>query len=113
MPQKRSPPANSRGKQRTNSPVALNPSHALPLLPLLCLALAIVAELFLYYADAPPLTLEQRRKCLYFLAAPDQLFVLWCGEKLGYFSLLDRWPIILLSATILITAWLAGRLLLL
>jgi len=112
MPQKRSPPANSRGKHRASLPLALNPPQPLPLIPLLCLILAIVAELFLYYGDAPPLTLEQRKKCLYFLAAPDQLFVVWCGEKLAYFSLLDRWPIILLSTTIFIAAWLAGRLLL-
>jgi hypothetical protein len=37
---------------------------------------------------------------------------LWCGGKVAYFSLLDRWPIALMSATILCAAWLAGRLLL-
>src|SRR4029078_8280839 len=112
MPSRRQPPPRSRGIQRTESTVARDEWASLPVLPLLCLGVAIVVELFLYFGDAPHLTLEQRKKCLYLLAAPDQLFVLWCGEKLAYFSLFDRWPIALSTVTILVTAWLAGRLLL-
>ena len=51
-----------------------------------------------------------RRKALDFVAAPDQLFVLWCGGEKGRFSLLDRWPLAILSAIVLTSAWLAGRL---
>lgn len=85
---------------------------ALPVIPLACLAVALLIELLLYYGDAPELHLRQRIETLNFLVAPDQLFLLWCGEKLANFSLFDRWPIALLTAVILVAAWLAGRLLL-
>jgi len=87
-------------------------SQALPVLPLLGLTLAIIAALVLYFGDAPQPSRAQRLSVLVFLLAPDHLFELWCGGKVASFSLLDRWPIALLTPTILCTAWLAGRLLL-
>ncbi len=87
-------------------------ARQVPALPLAVLAVAIAVELLLYFFDAPPENLAQRQASLVFLLAPDHLFELWCGGKLAYFSLFDRWPIILLTAAILFTSWLAGRLLL-
>src|SRR5947207_9322284 len=112
MPQKRSPSSVSRGNPQRESAAPIDASQALPLLPLLGLALAIVVALLLYFGDAPEPSRAQRLSVLVFLLAPDHLFELWCGGKVAYFSLLDRWPIALLTATILFTAWLAGRLLL-
>ena len=51
-----------------------------------------------------------RRKALDFVAAPDQIFILWCGGEKGRFALFDRWPLVILSAMVLAGAWLAGRL---
>src|SRR5438552_4191165 len=110
MPRKK-PPIQPVRVQRAGQADSGEPSQWL-LAPFACLGLAILLELVLYYGDAPLLHLQQRRESLNFLAAPDQLFLLWCGEKLAYFSLADRWPIVAWTAAILATAWLAGRLML-
>src|SRR5438105_1602344 len=112
MPQKRPSNPVSRGKSQRESTAALKLSMALPVLPLLVLALAIIVELLLYFGRAPQESRAQRLSALVFLFAPDHLLELWCGGKVAYFSLLDRWPIALLGTTILLIAWLAGRLLL-
>src|SRR5689334_17143595 len=112
MPHRRSPSSNSRAKPQRESPPAVDWIGTVPVLPLLVLLLAIVLELLLYFGDVPQQTRDQRLSVLVFLLAPDHLLELWCGGKLAYFSLLDRWPIMLLTAAILGTAWLAGRLLL-
>src|SRR5262245_58143068 len=112
MPQRRPSNSASWGKPQQERTAARDPTRALPVVPLLVLALAIVFELVLYFGDAPEQSRAQRLSVLVFLLAPDHLFELWCGGKIVYFSLLDRWPIALMSATVLITAWMAGRLLL-
>jgi hypothetical protein len=53
---------------------------------------ALVYAIAFYRADA--FADGFRRKALDFVAAPDQLFVLWCGGEKGQFSLLDRWPLV-------------------
>src|SRR5262245_12230671 len=113
MPQRRRPKNSPLGNER--APVARrNPSVTqFPLSLLVCFVPLAVVFTILYFVDAPPESRAQRLSVLVFLLAPDHLFELWCGGKLIYFSLLDRWPILLMSATILITAWMAGRLLLL
>src|SRR5262245_29358207 len=112
MASKRPHPSAAPSKPAGNSLPAIKASQRPPVIPLLCLAMALAIELLLYYGDAPEMHLRQRIECLNFLAAPDQLFLLWCGEKLAYFSLFDRWPLVVLTITILTAAWLAGRLLL-
>jgi hypothetical protein len=107
MPRKRLPASALEGPEPAPRDRPLDPT-----LPLVVLSIAVIVELLLYYGDAPTIHLRQRIECLNFLAAPDQLFVLWCGEKLAYFSLFDRWPLVLLTATILTAAWLSGQLLL-
>lgn len=77
----------------------------LPVVPLVVfVTLAIVYAGILYGTD------QFRTTALLFLVSPDQLLILWCGGKLADFSLLDRAPIFLSSAVILIGAWLAGSL---
>src|SRR5262245_16058577 len=112
MPQRRRPKISPLGSER--APVASrNPSVTeFPLFLLVCFVAVAVGFTILYFVDAPPESRAQRLSVLVFLLAPDHLFELWCGGKLIYFSLLDRWPIVLMSATILTTAWMAGRLLL-
>lgn len=107
MPKKR---PNST-KSEPQSPVSAY-YGPLPAVPLAVLACLILLELYLYYCDAPELHVKQRIASLNFLSAPDELFVMWCGGKVANFSLLDRWPIVLLTALILLGAWLAGRILL-
>src|SRR5262245_23094124 len=81
-----------------------------PTIPLLVFALLALVCTALYFFNAPAQHIQQRQQSLLFLVAPDQLLNIWCGGKLSYFSILDRWPIALLAATILCGAWLAGRL---
>jgi hypothetical protein len=87
------------------------PQRPFPTGPLLALAILVVFVLGLYYSDAPPRVLQTRQAALAFLAAPDELLRMWCGGRIADFSLLDRWPIVVLAAVILAAAWLAGRLL--
>jgi hypothetical protein len=76
----------------------------LPFLPLLAFVTITLGYLLVFYpAD------DTRRAALPFIFAPDQLLVMWCGGKLEYFSLFDRWPIIATAGVILGSAWLAGR----
>jgi hypothetical protein len=97
---------------KSGPPLLASSAHndSLPIAPLVVLAGLILLELFLYYCDAPDLHLKQRWSSLNFLSAPDELFVMWCGGKIANFSLLDRWPIVLLTGLILLGAWLAGSL---
>lgn len=89
------------------------PAAALvPVVPLVVFAFLVFEELRFYYGDAPELHLNQRWTSLAFLSSPDMLFTMWCGGKLSYFSLLDRWPIVLLTVIVVGGAWLAGNLLL-
>jgi hypothetical protein len=108
MPRNRPPARSNQGKPATEPPAASG--QPVPLLALLLFGAAALIELLLYFRNGPDQHLEQRLKSLLFLTAPDQLFVMWCGGKLAYFSLLDRWPIALLAITTLAGAWLAGRL---
>ena len=110
MPRKR--PISTKSQPETLA--ADRPSSPPPLLPLLTLAGLIVLELGLFYADpqTPPAHRQQRLASLAFLTAPDELFFMWCGGRIANFSILDRWPLVCLTATILLGAWLAGRLLL-
>ncbi len=82
-----------------------------PTAPLIALVVLVAWFLRLYYADAPPRVRDTRLAALAFVAAPDELLRMWCGGSLADFSLLDRWPIVLLASVILTAAWLAGRVL--
>src|SRR5438270_1084282 len=113
MPRKRLPAAISRAKSAANAGESGRETVSLPTLPLLLFSLVALVFVVLYYSNAPKQFLAQRQQTLAFLLAPDELFLIWCGGKLAYFSLFDRWPIALLAATILAAAWLAGRLALL
>ena len=104
MPKKR--PNSTKSEPHVLASSAHN--DPLPIAPLVVLAGLILLELFLYFCDAPDLHLKQRWSSLNFLSAPDELFVMWCGGKIANFSLLDRWPIFLLTGLILLGAWLAG-----
>src|SRR5262245_6866924 len=86
------------------------PTEPLPTIPLLVFALLALVCTALYFFDAPAQHVQQRQQSLLFLVAPDQLFTIWCGGKLSYFSILDRWPIALLATIVFTGAWLAGRL---
>jgi hypothetical protein len=89
----------------------------MPVVPLVVFGVIAVTSLAMFYVywgadepdDAPT---RARRTAVIFLSAPDRLLEMWCGGKFEYFSLLDRWPLVLLVATILSGAWLSGRLLL-
>src|SRR5262245_47394473 len=106
MPRKRP----NSAKSPPQSPTLAAHNEPLPVLPLVVLAGLIILQLLLYYGDAPELHVKQRISSLVFLTAPDELFSMWCGGKIAYFSLLDRWPIVLLAAVVLLGAWLAGSL---
>lgn len=110
MPRKSPAALSARDKpaDKKAPPAALE--QPLPVVQLAVFAFAALVGLVLYFGDAPDLHLEQRRKSLVFLAAPDELFLMSCGGKLANFSFLDRSPIVLLTITILVAAWLAGRL---
>src|SRR5438105_4753633 len=112
MSRKRPPAKDTLSLPSKNDPSTVGSVQRLPVLRLALFGLAVLIGLMLYYGDAPQQHLEQRQKTLVFLAAPDELLLIWCGGKLSYLSLLDRWPIALLTLTILGGAWLAGRLLL-
>jgi hypothetical protein len=112
MPRKR-PPAAASAAVRAVAPRPKQPSSSWPLLPLAVFALSVLIMLALYYGDVPEQHIQQRTAALNFLVAPDELFYMWCGGRVANFSLLDRWPIVLLTALVLTTAWLAGRLVLL
>lgn len=106
-------------KKRSNSkeilvdrPVGGAGFAPVPLVPLAIFGALILVELWLYFGDAPAMHLEQRKTAVTFLSSPDLLFTMWCGGKLAYFSVLDRWPIVLLTGIVLGGAWLAGNLLL-
>jgi hypothetical protein len=109
MPRKRPKEPVSRGKPLAEKPPEKRLA-AVPVVPLLLLAVAVLATIGLYYGDAPLEHVLRRRAALQFLAAPDELFRMWCGGKLANFSLFDRWPIVLLAGITLVGAWLAGRL---
>jgi hypothetical protein len=79
---------------------------------LVVFCLITLVYLVLFYVGSGPQS-AQRQSALAFIFAPDSLFLMWCGGKLENFSILDRWPIALISLVILGAAWLAGRLLLL
>src|SRR4051812_22262331 len=113
MPRKRPPAAISRAKPAADAGAAGRETASLPTLPLLVFPLVALVFIVLYFSNAPEQFLAQRQQTLAFLLAPDELFLIWCGGKLSYFSLFDRWPIALLAAIILAAAWLAGRLALL
>jgi hypothetical protein len=102
-----------RGNVTKNEPekaIFAELDRALPIVQLGSLAGLILLELLLYYGEAPELHLKQRISSLVFLTAPDELFGMWCGGKVANFSLLDRWPIVLLTSIVLLGAWLAGSL---
>src|SRR5439155_3093752 len=83
-----------------------------PLVALSVFGLLAVVNFALFYGSGSVAgqSSELRRTALLFAAAPDELLAMWCGGKLEYFSLLDRWPIAALTAVIFGVAWLAGRL---
>ncbi len=98
-------------KENTFSQPAPAPAVAPPpLQPLAIFALLALVQLYLYFFNAPDMHLSQRWAALAFLSSPDMLFTMWCGGKVANFSLLDRWPIVLLTLTVLGGAWLAGNL---
>jgi hypothetical protein len=113
MAQRRRPNHPAAGNPRAPSAGRNTPATQFPLALLVCFLPLAIGFAVLYFVDAPLENLAQRRASLVFLLAPDHLLELWCGGKLGFFSVFDRWPIVLLAATILLTGWLAGRLLLL
>src|SRR5690242_4656519 len=110
MPRKRPPAVPSRATPAAGTNVADRETAAPPAVPLLLFSLAALVFVLLYYTNAPDQFLAQRQQTLAFLLAPDELFLIWCGGKLSYFSIFDRWPIVLLAGTTLVAAWLAGRL---
>jgi hypothetical protein len=110
MPRKRPPAVPSRATPAAGTNVADRETAAPPAVSLLLFSLAALIFVLLYYTDAPDQFLAQRQQTLAFLLAPDELFLIWCGGKLSYFSIFDRWPIVLLAGTTLVAAWLAGRL---
>lgn len=75
----------------------------------LLLGAAILGQLWLYYALAPPDVFARRVAALVFLTAPDELVRMWCGGQLAYFHLLDRTPLAAGGAAILLAAWAAGQ----
>jgi hypothetical protein len=109
MPRKRPPAPPKRAPQPGDIPPEQG-NESLPAVPLACFAVLAMLGIGLFYFDAPGMHLDQRRLSLNFLAAPDNLFIAWCGGAVANFSILDRWPIVLLAATVLLGAWMAGRL---
>jgi hypothetical protein len=93
-----------------SQPAQVPSAEPLPLQPLAIFAGLVFVQLCLYYFDSPSMHLSQRWAALAFLSSPDMLFTMWCGGKIANFSLLDRWPIVLLALTVLGGAWLAGNL---
>jgi hypothetical protein len=110
MPRKRKPTDSSPHNRRPQPGAGGLRLTRIPVVPLVGFVAVALAFVIFYFSDAPPQTRAQRVAALIFLSAPDKLFLLWCGGKLSYFSLLDRWPIVLTAVTIIFTAWLAGRL---
>src|SRR5262245_12362418 len=110
MPRKRPPAPSTGAKFVAESHAAYGEKAPLPRAPPLLFSLAVLVFVVLYYSNAPEQFRAQRQQTLAFLLAPDELFLIWCGGKLAYFSLFDRWPIVLLATTVLAAAWLAGRL---
>jgi len=105
MPRKRSTAGKLEG-----APAAAGPEEqpaSLPAVPLAVFGLLVAAFLLRFYWGNEP-----RQTTLIFLFAPDRLLEMWCGGKFEFFSLLDRWPLWVLVATIVSGAWLSGRLLL-
>src|SRR5438874_3988993 len=98
MPRKRPPAAPSRAKLPAETGAADREKAPLPALPLLLFAVIALTFVLLYFSNAPEQFLKQRWQTLAFLLAPDELFLIWCGGKLAYFSLFDRWPIVLPAA---------------
>lgn len=110
MPRKR-PPAKPNDQRIAPTNSGPTPSDLpIPAVPLLVFGLLAIVTLSLYYGNAPEMHIQQRLAALQFLAAPDELFYMWCGGRVANFSILDRWPIVMLAVIVLGTAWLAGRL---
>src|SRR5262245_49925273 len=107
MPRPRPTPAE---RQPESQPSSAHGGQA-PTLPLIAFGCCAMGFLWLYYFRAAPEVSQARWSSLTFLVAPDHLLGIWCGGSISNFSLLDRWPIVLLAAVILTAAWLAGRLL--
>lgn len=112
MPRKRPPAAAIPAQPPPQSGEARREAQDWPVLPLATFGLLAVGSVWLYFSDVPAEQFQQRTAALNFLVAPDELFLMWCGGRLANFSLLDRWPIALLTGVVIVTAWLAGRLLL-
>src|SRR5688572_8180056 len=103
MPRKRPPAQTARVKEPVEATAAAASERPLPIGQLAAFGVLVIVWLALYFTTlgkTPDLHLRQRVASLNFLAAPDELFVMWCGGKLAFFSLLDRWPIVLLTAAI-------------
>jgi 4-amino-4-deoxy-L-arabinose transferase-like glycosyltransferase len=74
--------------------------------------LAMCYDLFGFTSRRPDDPEMLRRMALLLLVSPDRLFEMWCGDKLEYFSLSGRGPVVLAAIAIVLAAWSAGRLLL-
>src|SRR5436305_8953649 len=107
MPKRRRPTTSSPAAPQVGASAAY---ESVPVVPLTLFCGVTVIFLALYYFNAQEQTLAQRGAAWRFLVAPDILLSLWCGGSFSNFSLVDRWPIVLLAGTILAAAWLAGRL---
>lgn len=77
---------------------------------LIVFGVVVIGFSLLFYLNVSKDVHQARIGALSFIVAPDHLLEMWCGGSVANFSLLDRWPIVLLAAVILSGAWLAGRL---
>lgn len=98
--------------ERPPKPEPKPPAGDVPTIPLVVFGALALGFQWLYFVRISDEVRQIRWSALTFVVAPDHLLAIWCGGSLANFSLLDRWPIVLLVAVILGGAWLSGRLLL-
>ena len=110
----RHPRPEGLGKPHPPSPARASVSGPLFAALLIVFAMATLVQLAMYFdlfgltEARPDNPAVQRRTSLLFLVSPDQMLTMWSGNRLEYFSLLDRTPIFLAASAILLGAWLAG-----